>query len=170
MWIASRIAVALMAGALLAGCGADEPTRETAGQEQSGESSPSPSPGPTQPNGPIDFTRIALVSQSNVEVSTSPRAVVLDSRAAVGDFDQRYTGSQMGSALARAYGRADVPDGEVLVGAVVDVSCRAPSKVRVEQTDHGIEVTAVAEKSKVEVQCLVPVTTVALVSVPEAAV
>ena len=168
MWIVCRIAVALVSGVLLAGCGTDDATTGTTGQETSSESSPTPSA--TLPNGPIDFTQVALVSQSNVDVSSSPRAVVLDSRTDVGGFDRRYTGSQMGTALSKAYGQADVPDGEVLVGAVVDVSCQPPRDVQVEKTDQGVEVTAVAVKSKVEVQCLVPVTTVALVAVPEAAV
>lgn len=168
MWIVSRIAVALVSGALLAGCGADDSTTGTTGQESGSE--PSPTPSTSVPNGPIDFTQVALVSQSNVDASSSPDAVVLDSASDVNGFDRRYTGSQMGSALNKAYGRADVPDDEVLVGAVVDVSCQPPSEVEVEKTDQGVEVTAVAVKSKVEVQCIVPVTTVALVAVPEGVV
>jgi len=73
----------------------------------------------------------------------------------------------MRNALARQYARADLPNGEVMLGAVVDVSCQPPSELQVEKTRRGIEVTARAKASKV--QCIVPVTTVALVSVPEAA-
>jgi len=74
----------------------------------------------------------------------------------------------MRTALTKAYQKADVPEGEVLVGTVVGVSCQAPSEVNVEQTKSGVEITADPVKTKN--QCIVPVTTVALVSVPEAAV
>ena len=58
-----------------------------------------------------------------------------------------------------------------MVGAVVDVSCQAPSDVQVEKTQTGgVEVTADGGEVEGRGQCLVPVTTVALVSVPEAAV
>jgi hypothetical protein len=175
MRTALRLTVALvvvgLAIVLLVGCGADQ---ETAGPaEDETTSAPSdetsePAPSETLPNGPIDFTEVALVSQSNVEGTVSPHAVVLDSEAAVGELASRFAVTPMEQALSRAYARADVPDGDVLIGAVVAISCEAPDKLRVEKTNQGVEVTAVAKISKV--QCLVPVTTVALVSVPEAAV
>ena len=93
---------------------------------------------------------------------------MLDSQKAVEEFAGQFSGDQMRNALARQYARADLPNGEVMLGAVVDVSCQPPSELQVEKTKRGIEVTATTKVSKV--QCLVPVTTVALVSVPEAAI
>jgi hypothetical protein len=171
MRIALRSPAALvgagLAVVLLVGCGAGEPTAGPDEDETSSETS-EPGPGETVPNGPIDFTEIAMVSESNVDGTVSAHALVLDSEAAVEELGGQFTGSRMGRAVAREYEQADVPEDEVLVGAVVDVSCEAPSELQVEKTHHGVEITAVAKASKL--QCLVPVTTVALVSVSEAAV
>ena len=160
--------VAGLAVVLLAGCGTDEPTAGPAEGETNSKTS-KPTAGETVPPGPIEYTAIALVSASNAEGSVSPHAVVLDSQKAIEDFARQFSGDQLGQALARQYARADLPKDEVILGAVVDVSCEPPSDVQVEKTKKGIEVTATTKVSK-NVQCLVPVTTVALVSVPEAAV
>jgi hypothetical protein len=175
MRIALRIRSALLvvglAVALLVGCGSSEDTAAPASEETTAEPSDEtsePSPSETVPPGPIEYTAIALVSASNAEGTVSPRAVVLDNQRAVEGFARQFSGDQMGNALARQYTRADLPNGEVMLGAVVDVSCQPPSELQVEKTRRGIEVTATAKASKV--QCLVPVTTVALVSVPEAAI
>jgi hypothetical protein len=175
MRIALRIRSALLvvglAVVLLAGCGSSEDTAAPASEETTAEPSDEtsePSASETVPPGPIEYTAIALVSASNAEGTVSPRAVVLDNQRAVAEFAGQFSGDQMRNALARQYTRADLPDGEVMLGAVVDVSCQPPSELQVEKTRRGIEVTATAKASKV--QCLVPVTTVALVSVPEAAI
>ena len=173
MRIALRLTVALvvvgLAVVLLVGCGSDEPEASPADQTSSEptDETSEPSPSETVPPGPVEYTAIALVSASNAEGTVSPRAVVLDSQKAVEEFAGQFSGDQMGNALARQYARADLPKGEVMLGAVVDVSCQPPSDLQVEKTKRGIEVTATTKASKV--QCLVPVTTVALVSVPEAA-
>ena len=171
MRIALSLGSAVLALGLLAGCGsADETATPTDDQSSEQTQEPTPSPNETVPNGPIDFTQIALISESNVDGTVDPRAVELDSQAALDEFASQFSGGAMTTSLHREYADADVPDGEALVGAVVDVSCQGPSEVRVEKTSHGVEITGVPTKSKVEVQCIVPVTTVALVSVPEAAV
>ena len=69
--------------------------------------------------------------------------------------------TRWGMRWPRQYARADLPKGEVMLGAVVDVSCQPPSDLQVEKTKRGIEVTA-TDKGLEVVQCLVPVTTVAL--------
>jgi len=173
MRIAFRIAAATLALGLLVGCGADTTTGETADRTSSdaGGKTRQPSPSESFPPGPIPYTAIALVSASNAEGEVSPHAVVLDSRKAVQEFAGQFSGSQMLQGLEKQYARADLPKDEVMMGAVVDVSCQAPTDIQVEKTNRGVEITASSKPSKgKEVQCLVPVTTVALVSVPEAAV
>ncbi len=176
MRTALRLTVALvvvgLAIALLVGCGSNEPEAAPADQETTSAptdetSEPAPSE-ETFPPGPIEYTAIALVSASNAEGSVEPRAVVLDSQKAVEQFASQFSGDQMRNALSKEYARADLPKDEVLLGAVVDISCEAPSDLQVEKTKRGVEITATAKASKV--QCLVPVTTVALISVPEAAI
>jgi hypothetical protein len=170
MRIALRLSTALLALGLLAGCGsADDTAAPTDDRTSAQTQEPSPSPSETPPEtGPVDFTQVALISVSNAEGSMDPQAVVLDSQAAVDEFAGQFSGTQMPTALTKAYKKSDVPGGEVLVGAVVGVSCQAPTEVHVEQTKGGLEITADPVKTKN--QCIVPITTVALVSVPEAAV
>jgi hypothetical protein len=170
-----QLAAALVvAVALLVGCGPDGTSAGQGEGETSSEPTEKtrePSPSESFPPGPIEYTAIALVSASNAEGTVSPRAVVLDSRKAVEEFAGQFSGSQMRQALSKEYARADLPQDEVMLGAVVDVSCQAPTQLQVEKTRRGVEITATGKPSKgTEVQCLVPVTTVGLVSVPEAAV
>jgi uncharacterized lipoprotein len=176
MRTALQVTVALAASSvLLVGCGTDD---TTAGPAEGGTSSEptqksdEPSPSEDFPPGPIPYTAIALVSASNAEGSTSPRAVVLDNRKAMDEFAGQFSGGQMLRALNREYARADLPKDEVMLGAVVDVSCQAPTGLQVKKTDGGVQIAATEKPSAKgkEVQCLVPVTTVALVSVPEEAV
>ena len=170
MHTAIRILVAVLALGLLVGCGSQEDTARPAGNDtssQSEEPSRTPTPSPEE-TGPLDFTQIALISVSNAEGTVSDEATVLDSQQAVDEFASQFSGSQMATALNRAYQKADLPAGEVMAGAVVGVACEAPTDVEVAHTKDGVEITADPVKSKV--QCIVPVTTVALVSVPEAAV
>ena len=164
--IARRLGTALLALGLLAGCGSADDTAAPT-DDQTSEQTQEPSPSPPE-TGPVDFTQVAMISVSNADGTVDPQAVELDSQAAVDEFAGQFSGTQMRTALTKAYQKADVPEGEVLVGTVVGVSCQAPSEVHVEQTKGGVEITADPVKTKN--QCIVPVTTVALVSVPEAAV
>jgi hypothetical protein len=168
MRINLRLGTALLALGLLAGCGSADDTAAPT-EDRTSEQTQEPSPSQTPPEtGPLDFTQVALISVSNADGTMDPQAVVLDSQAAVDDFAGQFSGTQMRTALTKAYKKADVPADEVLVGAVVGVSCQPPSEVHVEEIKDGVEITADPVKTKI--QCIVPVTTVALVSVPEAAV
>ena len=164
MSIANRLGAGLLAAALLVGCGPSEPEAGPAGDETTGQTE---QPSENVPNGPIDVTDVGLVSVSDAGGQVDPQATVLDSEAVVGQFAGQFDSPQMAQALSKGYQRADVPNGEVMVGAVVDISCDPPRDVTVEKTGRGVEITAVPVKSTNE--CLVPVTTVALVSVPDAA-
>ncbi len=98
----------------------------------------------------------------------SPKAAVLDSEAAVADFASQFEDERMGEQLQAEVAGADVPDGETLLGAVVSIACAAPEEIFVESTDRGVSITG--GKVDTTMQCLVPVTSVALVSVDSAAV
>jgi hypothetical protein len=170
MKTALRLGTAVLALGVLAGCGSADDTAAPAEDQTSEQTQePSESPKETAPEtGPVDFTQLALISVSNAEGTMDPQAVVLDSQASVDEFAGQFKGAQMGTALTKAYQKADVPDDEVLVAAVVGVSCQPPSEVHVKQTKNGVRITADAVKTKN--QCIVPVTTVAVLSVPESAV
>ena len=119
----------------------DKPDETT---EPTKEPTRKPAPEESFPPGPIQYTAIALVSASNAEGETSPRAVVLDSRKAVEEFSGQFSGSQMPQALSKEYARADLPKDEVMLGAVVDVSCQAPTDLQVEKTRRGVAITMVS--------------------------
>lgn len=138
----------LIATVLLVGCGSDERVTGTG----------DPAPTPAAPE------LLTLVSQSDVGGEVDPRAVPLEGDAALEEFTDRFADDRMRVALAAALEEVDVPDGQVPAAAVVAVGCEtpAPADVAVEASGGGVQVTATPSKGGV--QCLVPVTTVAVVA------
>jgi hypothetical protein len=117
----------------------------------------------------VDFTEVALLSETNAGGEVSPQPTLLDSPAAVTSFAGTFEGRSMADQIKAAVVKADVPEGEALVGTVVAVGCDVPPGVSVEWNGTGLEVTAhkVKEPSK---ECLAPVTTVSLLTVDADAV
>jgi hypothetical protein len=153
---------------LLGGCGDDAVERAGDGAS-TGTATTSPSSSTGTPSaGPVDFTLVALVSESNVGGEVDPEATALDSEDAVADFAAQFEDSRMVERLQAEVAGADVPVGQTLVGAVVSIACDAPAEVYVEWADGGLRVTG--SQVKTDKQCLVPVTTVALVAVDAALV
>lgn len=162
-WAAPSVVVLLLA---LTACGhendsdrADQPT---------GSASASPS----ETTAPLDEWRVlAVVSGSNVGGRTSAPETLAE------PAEQNAFLSQFGPAssddpatrfvqrLQTAIDRADLAPDEVIVGAVVDVSCEAVEEVTVEGEGDALEITPV-RSAKPSVECLVPVTSVALVAGP----
>jgi hypothetical protein len=153
---------------LLTGCGDDGGPGDQADDPAPTGSSSSPEGSPSEA-GPVDFTEVAMVSESAVggQVSTTP--TVLDSEAAVDEFAAQFDDERMGERLSAEVADADVPEGQTLLGAVVSLACDPPEEVFVEQALNG-GLTVTAGKVPNNKQCLVPVTTVALVAVDAAAV
>ena len=135
----------------LTGCGPGEGQAEDAGT-------------PTEAPGPPGL--LTLVSQPDVGGEVDPRARSLADPDDVAAFTEPFTDDRMGlaldRALDRALARADVPEGQVAAAAVVAVGCETPTDVDLEVTAQGVLVSAPPAKGSV--QCLVPVTTVAVVS------
>lgn len=154
---------------LLTGCGDDAGSGDEADDPAPTQSSSSPAEDDPAPGGQVDFTEIAMVSESNVGGEVSEMATVLDSDAAVAEFSAQFDDERMGQRLSAEVAKADVPEGQTLVGAVVSMACDPPAEVFVEQGLAG-GVTVSAGKVPNDKQCLVPVTTVALVAVDAAAV
>jgi hypothetical protein len=64
---------------------------------------------------------------------------------------------------------ATVPDGQQVMGAVIEISCATPGNAEVTRADNGsVVITAKGGGGKTTQECLVPVTTVAVVAVPQA--
>jgi hypothetical protein len=143
----------LLASGPLTACGADQ--AETATDA-------------TAPSSAVDATTVALVSRSAAGGRVSTEPAVLDDEAAVAAFTKQLRGPAR-QRVARAIAKADVPDGRTLLGAVVAVGCDVPPGVTVHAQGDGLEITA-DPVSTPRQECLVAVTTVALVTVDSDAV
>jgi hypothetical protein len=161
---------------LAAGCGDD--ATDTRADDPSSSSSPSspsstPSPGGSESDAPagtpVDFTEVALLSETNAGGEVSQQPTLLDSPAAVTSFAGTLDGRTMAARIKAAVVKADVPEGRAVVGTVVAIGCDVPPGVSVDWNGTGLDVTALKVKKPTQ-ECFAPVTTVALLTVPAAAV
>ena len=104
-----------------------------------------------------------IVKASNVDGETAKRASALVDDQAVDAF-LSATDARLAADVRAAVDAVEVPADSTLFGAVVSVGCDTPTAVNWVTTFDGIEVTPTMPKSGV--QCLVPVTSVALFLVP----
>ena len=148
----------LFSTGLLTGCGTD-------GAASPRGSSPSSSREP----GSVKSMQVALFSRSAAGGEVDERAVVLDGAAAVHEFVGRFRTDAMRQDVREAVASTDVPAGMTLVGAVVAVGCDVPSGVTVQSRDDGVALVPL-EPTTTHRECLVAVTTVALMLVGSAAV
>lgn len=142
---------------LLTGCGAD------GADERADDPDPTEPTSSATPGDPSEPEVLALVSESNVGGEVSPVAVRLDTATLIADFAAQFENERMGAAISEALADAQLAEGQTVVGAVVAIGCEPPTEVTVESGDEGVEITAAPVKT--DKQCLVPVTTVALVTV-----
>jgi hypothetical protein len=143
---------------LLAGCGSSSPGPV--------EDVDHPDPSGTDP---VSFTEVALVSQSAAGGHVGRRATVLDSQAAVAAFTRQFRVDSVGHRIETAIRKSDPPKDQTVVGQVVAVGCDEPTSVRVKPRNHGLTIVADPVPSPHE-ECLVPVTTVAVVTVDSGSV
>ncbi|WP_344149817.1 hypothetical protein [Nocardioides koreensis] len=153
---------ALLTAALTAGCGSDDST-------VSDQGSPSPESTESTESGAVEFDQVALVSQSGAGGRVGERATVLDDSAAVTAFSRQFRTDAVANRIESEIRRADVPDDQTVLGAVVSVGCDVPPGVTVQRVDGAVVITPMKVKSPLQ-ECLVAVTTVALVAVDSDAV
>jgi hypothetical protein len=111
----------------------------------------------------VEPGQAVIVSASNVDGETSTLASALVDDKAVGRF-LATTDARLAEDVRAAVRATQVPAGSTLFAAVVSVGCDQPTGLSWSRTFEGIEVTPTLPKS--QVQCLVPVTSVALFLVP----
>ena len=160
----TRVLAIVLTGVLavaLAGCGDDG-----GGATDTGSSSSS-SAGRT--SGSVDATTLAVIGQSGAGGTVDLHATVLDSGAAVTEFAQQFRTDAVQHRIESAIRRADVPSDRTVLGAVVSLGCDVPPGVTVQATGAGLMITPM-EVASPRQECLVAVTTIALVSVPSDAV
>lgn len=113
--------------------------------------------------GSVEPGQAVIVSASNVDGETAERASALVDKKSVEAFVSA-TDARLAADVRTAIEEVQVPDDSTLFGAVVSVGCHTPTGITWSTTFEGIEVSPVLPKTKV--QCLVPVTSVALFLVP----
>lgn len=157
----------------LTGCGQDQTGEVT--DESPTHSQPSGSPedegdeGDKEPEGQVDFELAEMVTETAVDGRVDPMAIPFGDETAVHEFSAQFENDNMRIRLLTVVDRIEVPDGQALYGAVVAIGCQVPPGVVVTNTDSGLEITG---KKSIEppVQCIAPMTTVALVLVDESVV
>lgn len=158
-----RPLLALALALVLTGCGAETsetPEAQADDPAPTADSTAEPSAGASAGNDVI-----ALVSESDVGGEVDPQAVPLDTATAIADFSTRFEDERMAAAISEALVDTATLDGQTVLGAVVAVGCEPPTEVEVTSGPDGVEITAGLVKT--DQQCLVPVTTVALVAVAD---
>ncbi|NYG58578.1 hypothetical protein BJ980_001501 [Nocardioides daedukensis] len=142
----------------------------SAGESEGTEESPrSPEPSdlvyPSESIGPeVDFTEVALISETAAGGEVAQIPVILDSDQAVADFTAQFKGRTIGQQVADAVSGAKLADDEVLLGTVVALGCDEPTGVTVNK-ENGVTINPVGLPAKPDKQCFAAVTTVAIVAV-----
>jgi hypothetical protein len=153
----------LLAGATLvavAACGSQSSSTATSGPAGQ-PSSPS-----SDPNLTIDATTIALLSQTGGRGQQSSSATPLSTPAQISAFTAGMA-EPLVHRITRTLASASPPDGTQLAGAVVSIGCDVPPGVDVVRGVDQPQIIA-REVASPHPECLAPVTTVAIVAIPNA--
>ncbi len=170
----SSLVLATLLTVGLSACGqdADDTATDPAGEATSQSSEPTtapsdePSPG-TEDDGPVPFTQVALLTNTEEDGVVSTTPVPLDTEAAVAEFADQFTGARMAEDIRAAVaGAPDTDADQTLVGAVLVIGCDRPVDITVERVDGAVEVSPVLAKR--QVQCFAAQTSVAILVVDTA--
>ena len=139
------------------------------GSDQGSAQDPTDEPSTGEPTSPeFSYDVVALVSGSAAHGPSEKgaRPALLSDEATLAKYAGQFQGP-LPSSLKKQGGQAlsDLPAGQALTATVVAVGCEPPTDVTVTNSGGTLSIQAVPVDSNI--QCLVPVTTVALVSMPE---
>jgi hypothetical protein len=110
-------------------------------------------------------SQVALLTATSAggEVTTEP--TLLPDAAAVQEYAGQFRNDELGGDIIAAADKAEVPEDQQLAAAVVAVGCDVP--LRVVGTGTGADVALHAVLPESTKKCFAPITTVALVLLPE---
>ena len=118
----------------------------------------------TTPTGTAPPETIGLIGQSGGGGGVDEHATVLDDDAAVAAFSRQFRTDAVRHRIEAAIRKAHLSSGRTVAGAVVSIGCDVPPGVDVQGTGDALTITPKEVASPLQ-ECLVPVTTVALVAV-----
>ena len=141
-------------------------TTAACGSATSSTASPA-GPGPSGP-GPVPGAKVLpLISQTGGGGRVSTQASLLGTQAQVAGFTRQFRAPAMAHRVSAAVADA-AKSGYLVYGAVVSLGCDVPPGAAVSLDANGeVQLTA-AEVASPLPECLAPVTTVALATVPGA--
>jgi hypothetical protein len=159
---------------VLTACGGDDasdvasdPVGSTSSPATSTPSTPSESPTGKPSGDDVDFDEIAILSQTAAGGQVSTTAVELGDPAQMEAFVNQFEFAGFGDEIARKVAATTVPEGQVLIGAVVSIGCDVPPGVEVAGEPGSWTITPLKVADPLP-ECLAPVTSVAIVAVPAA--
>ncbi len=115
----------------------------------------------------MEFDEIAILSQTAAGGQVSTTAVELGDQAQVDAFVEQFKFPGFGEKIAQQVAATTVPEGQVLIGAVVSIGCDVPPGVEVTGEPGSWTITPLKVADPLP-ECLAPVTSVAIVAVPAA--
>jgi surface antigen len=134
------------------------------GQEAASDRGSDPaSPSTQSSSSDVAWTQVAIVSGTAAGGSTGATLVRLDTPAALDAFVAQFERPRLGDDVRRAVEAADVPDGQVVAGAVVSIGCDVPPGVTL-STKEALRVVPDQAATPLR-ECLAPVTSVAVLTV-----
>ncbi len=146
---------------------ASDPAGSTSSSATSTPSTPSDSPTGKPTDGGVEFDEIAILSQTAAGGQTSTTAVELSDQAQMDAFVNQFEHPGFGEQIAEKVAATTVPEGQVLIGAVVSIGCDVPPGVEVTGEPGSWTITPLKVADPLP-ECLAPVTSVAIVAVPAA--
>jgi hypothetical protein len=153
---------------VLSGCG-DDDSSDVASDPAGSSSSPATSTPSTPSDSPtgdgVEFDEIAILSQTAAGGQVSTTAVELGDQAQVDAFVEQFKFPGFGRQIARKVAATTIPEGQVLIGAVVSIGCDVPPGVEVAGEPGSWTITPLKVADPLP-ECLAPVTSVAIVAVP----
>ena len=117
----------------------------------------------------VEVKILAMMTETAAGGEVSQTPVPLPDDDAVAKFNEQFDTDALPTRILEAVHAADVPDDELLYGAVVAIGCDSPTEVTVTEGPSGLLIAAVEVPKPLE-ECFAPMTTVALVLVPASAV
>ncbi len=134
-----------------------------------GSATSSTAQGPDSPSpGPVTGAEVLpLISLTGAGGQASPKATLLDTRAHVREFSQQFRSGVLFGRIMASVEQAK-KSGHLVYGAVVAVGCDRPPGADVVLDQNGDVQILAREVASPLPECLAPVTTVAIATVPGA--